>query len=152
MDEKKVQHILIEILYATINEVEDNESIKEKITPDMFLSVYRLAKRHDLAHVVSNFAYKNKLEIDQDLLARLQREEIISVYRNEQMKYSFGEICGAFDEIGIVDIVNEPVNVVLPATGGIGTIIYILCGLALIIGPLVYGLSLRRRCERRSAR
>ena len=62
MDEKEVQHILIEILYAAVNEVENNESIKEKITPDMLLPVYRLAKRHDLAHVVSNFVYKNKIE------------------------------------------------------------------------------------------
>jgi hypothetical protein len=38
----------------------------------------------------------------------------------------------------------------LPATGGIGTPIYILCGLALTLGPLVYGLGLRRRYERRS--
>ena len=37
----------------------------------------------------------------------------------------------------------------LPATGGIGTPIYILCGLALMIGPLVYGFSLRRRYGRR---
>lgn len=101
MDEKEVQHILIEILYAAVNEVEDSESIKEKITPDMLLSVYRLAKRHDLAHVVSNFVYRNKIEIDQELQARLQREEIMSVYRNEQMKYSFREICGVFDEAGI---------------------------------------------------
>ena len=33
----------------------------------------------------------------------------------------------------------------LPATGGMGTPIYILCGLILIMAPLVYGLSLRRR-------
>ena len=38
----------------------------------------------------------------------------------------------------------------LPATGGIGTPIYILCGLVLTLGPLVYGFSLRRRCGRRS--
>jgi LPXTG-motif cell wall-anchored protein len=38
----------------------------------------------------------------------------------------------------------------LPGTGGIGTIIYILCGLILVLGPLVYGFSLRRRYERRS--
>ena len=38
----------------------------------------------------------------------------------------------------------------LPGTGGIGTTIYILCGLILVIGPLVYGFSLRRRFERRS--
>lgn len=43
MDEKEVQHILIEILYTAVNELENNESIKEKITPDILLAVYRLA-------------------------------------------------------------------------------------------------------------
>ena len=41
MDEKEVQHILIEILYTAVNELENNESIKEKITPDILLAVYR---------------------------------------------------------------------------------------------------------------
>ena len=50
-----------------------------------------------------------------------------------------------FEEIGIIDITNYPANVELPATGGIGTPVYILCGLSLTIGPLVYGFSLRRR-------
>ncbi len=38
----------------------------------------------------------------------------------------------------------------LPSTGGVGSHIYILCGLALILAPLVYGFRLRRRNERRS--
>ena len=38
----------------------------------------------------------------------------------------------------------------LPATGGTGIYVYILCGLALVLGPFVYGFRLRRRCERRS--
>ena len=50
-----------------------------------------------------------------------------------------------FEEIGIIDITNYPANVELPATGGIGTPVYILCGLSFTIGPLVYGFSLRRR-------
>ena len=29
MEEKEVQHILIEILYATLNKLENNETIKE---------------------------------------------------------------------------------------------------------------------------
>ena len=37
----------------------------------------------------------------------------------------------------------------LPATGGIGYLFLILCGLPLILAPLVYGLSLRRKYERR---
>jgi len=104
MDELDVQHILIEILYAEINEVEDIDSIKEKITPDILMSVYRLAKKHDLAHVVSKFVYRAKMEIDQGLQTRLQQEEILSVYRYERMKYAYEEICKAFDEAEIVYI------------------------------------------------
>lgn len=37
----------------------------------------------------------------------------------------------------------------LPATGGIGYLFLILCGLPLILAPLVYGLSMRRKYERR---
>lgn len=37
----------------------------------------------------------------------------------------------------------------LPSTGGTGALLYILCGLILVIGPLVYGFSLRRRYGRR---
>ena len=55
-----------------------------------------------------------------------------------------------FEQVGKVDIANYPANVELPATGGIGTPIYILCGLALMIAPLVYGFSLRRKNGRRS--
>ena len=55
-----------------------------------------------------------------------------------------------FDQVGRLNVVNYPSDVVLPATGGVGTPLYILCGLPLIIGPLVYGFSLRRRYGRRS--
>ena len=56
------------------------------------------------------------------------------------------------EQLGKFHIVNEPISYELPATGGVGTPIYILCGLALMVGPLVYGFSLRRRYERRSKR
>ena len=40
----------------------------------------------------------------------------------------------------------------LPSTGGIGLPAYIICGLALVLTPFVYVLSLRRKCGRRSNR
>jgi hypothetical protein len=101
MDEKEVQHIFTEILYVAINEIENPDWLKEKVTPDMLISIYRLAKKHDLAHVVSNFVYRNKIDIDQELRKRLQQEEIMSVYRHQQLKYAYGEICNAFDEAKI---------------------------------------------------
>ena len=55
-----------------------------------------------------------------------------------------------FEQIGKVDAVNEPTNLELPATGGTGIYVYILCGLMFVSGPFVYGFSLRRRNGRRS--
>ena len=54
-----------------------------------------------------------------------------------------------FEENGLINIANYPADVELPATGGIGTHIYILCGLTLVFGSLVYGFRLRRRYGRR---
>ena len=54
-----------------------------------------------------------------------------------------------FEQIGRVDAVNQRTGFELPATGGSGNIFNTLCGLILISAPLVYGLSLRRKYERR---
>ena len=104
MDEKEAQHILIEILYSAINEVEDREALEKKITPEILLSVCRLAKKHDLSYIVSSFVSRAGIEVDRELQAKLQQEEIVSVYRYEQMQYAFGEICRAFDEAEIAYI------------------------------------------------
>ena len=40
----------------------------------------------------------------------------------------------------------------LPSTGSSGPLIYILCGLILVLGPFVYGFRLRRKYGRRSKR
>ena len=101
MDEKEVQTILIEILYAAVNEVEKSPDVAQKITPDTLISIYRLAKKHDLAHIVSNFVYCNQIEINQEIRVKLHREELISVYRHEQMKYTFEQICSIFDEANL---------------------------------------------------
>ena len=53
------------------------------------------------------------------------------------------------DQIGKINMVNHPYYYELPATGGIGIIPYMLCGMILVSIPLVYILSLRRKHERR---
>ena len=40
----------------------------------------------------------------------------------------------------------------LPATGGIGTPIYILCGVIFMLAPFVYGFKMRRKFERRAVK
>ena len=54
--------------------------------------------------------------------------------------------------VTIVNVYRWTGDYELPSTGGIGKNLYILFGLILVIGPFVYGFSLRRRYERRSKR
>lgn len=104
MGEKEVQLILVDILYSVLNSSKDTVSVCKNITPDILSAVYRLAKKHDLAHIVSNYVYHNSIEVSPEIRDKLQNEEIISVYRYEQMKYAYDEICGVFDEQGVAYI------------------------------------------------
>lgn len=102
MEEKEIRHILIGILSAAVNEAECDPVLISKLTSDNLDAVYRLAKKHDLAHVVSRFLYGNRIGIDDEALRkRLQQEELVSVYRHEQRKYAFEQICGSFEEANI---------------------------------------------------
>lgn len=101
MGEKEVQNILIEILYSALNDIDSSTSLKEKLTPETVASVYRLAKKHDLGHILSNFIYRNQIEIPSQIQAKLQKEDVICVYRYEQMKYAFEEICEVLSEADV---------------------------------------------------
>ncbi len=101
MDERDIQHILIEILGSQLKAAEPRESIKASLTPDVLSAVYRLAKKHDLAHIVSDFVYRNKLETEIEAADLLKREELTAFYRCEQLKYAYREICEAFDKAEI---------------------------------------------------
>ncbi len=98
MNEREVQKILTEILYATLNEIENSPAVAKKITSDILMPLCSLAKKHDVAHLVSSFVRNNKIEIDAEIKKKLQTEEFASIFRNEQMKYVFEQICDAFDE------------------------------------------------------
>ena len=102
MEEREIQELLIEILYASVNTAESNPSLNQRIANGNLEAVYRLAKKHDLAHIVSSFAYQNGIEIkNEELRAKLEKEEMVAAYRCERMKYSFEQICKILDEARI---------------------------------------------------
>lgn len=102
MDEREIQKILLEILAAAVNGTDWDSASASKITSDDLAAVYRLAKQHDLALLVSGFFYRNRItEGREDIRRKLRQDELMSVYRHEQMRYASEEICGIFDEANI---------------------------------------------------
>ncbi len=101
MEEKALQCVLLELLRSELQETEPSSAVKAQLVPDAFPALFELSKRHDVAHIVSTALYKSGLLTDEGLLAKFNKAEIISVYRHEQMKFAYGQICKAFDEAEI---------------------------------------------------
>lgn len=101
MEATALQNLFIEILRCELNEVKFNNSVKSQLTPDIISALFLLAKRHDLAHIVSSCLYKNGLLTDGEMLAKFSKEEITSVYRHEQIKFAYSQICGILNKNSI---------------------------------------------------
>ena len=78
---------------------------------------------------------------------------VVETWETDDWNPSYGPVTATDGSIPTYETVVTHVNrwtgsFELPGTGGIGYPIYILGGLILIMAPLVYGLSLRRRCRK----
>ena len=89
MEVKAIEDIFIKILRSELTETELDDSVKEQLTPDVISALYSLADRHDLAHIIYFSLYKCGLKNDDAIYTRFDQKAIMSVYRNEQMKYAY---------------------------------------------------------------
>lgn len=96
-----IQDIFIKILRSELTETELDNSVKEELTPDVVSALYSLAVRHDLAHIVASYLHKCGLKSEYAVCSEFNQKEIMSIYRNEQMKYAYAQICDTFDQASI---------------------------------------------------
>lgn len=92
MNEKQTRDILTDILRSTVGGIAVDRAV-----PDSPAAVYRLARKHSLAHLVVRYAAEGGMVPEPELAARMQREDILRLYKHERMKYAFSEACAAFD-------------------------------------------------------
>lgn len=101
MELTALQDILIKILRSELNETELEDSVKVPLTSDVIAALYSLSNRHDLAHIVFNSLHKCGLRNDDAMYSEFNKKAIMSVCRNEQMKYAYNQICDIFNEESI---------------------------------------------------
>ncbi len=100
----EVRKLLTAIVGSALNEKAPEPSLLKKLTPEVLADLYALAKKHDLAHILSSVLYSSGYKAEGELGQKLRREEMLSVYRYERMKYAFSLICQALDGEGIAYI------------------------------------------------
>lgn len=71
----------------------------QDITAQELVEVYKLSKRHDMAHIVGiSLAKAGLLEKTSEIAERFEKEQYLAVFRYENFKYEIDRLCKIFDE------------------------------------------------------
>ena len=68
------------------------------LTDEELVKLYKLAKSHDLAHLVGDALIKNNLIGDGEIKAKFQNQMMLAVYRYEKINYELGRLRKVLNE------------------------------------------------------
>ena len=71
------------------------------LTDEELVKLYKLAKSHDLAHLVGDALIKNNLIEDGEIKAKFQKQIMLAVYRYEKINYELGRLRKVLNEAKI---------------------------------------------------
>ena len=93
---------VVKIMFALIRQAlkgeEMSEELKNLITPQTLERLYKLSKSHDLTHLLADSLDKNGLLIAPPIRNAFIQQRNMAIYRYEQQRYEFEQICEALAE------------------------------------------------------
>ena len=84
---KELYRIFFLTLRAGLEGRELDTDVAEKVDADILRKLYSLAKHHDMAHIVAKPLTALKCQGCEEIMARLSKEELLAVFRHEQLRY-----------------------------------------------------------------
>ena len=100
--QRTVEKVFFALLRYEINGGELCEEMKNLITPEMLPALFKLSKRHDLAHLVGDALEKcGLLSAGTEAEKRFLQERNMAVYRYEQQRYELEQICETMENARI---------------------------------------------------
>ena len=100
--QRTVEKVFFALIRFEINSNELCDEIKNLITPEMLPALFKLSKRHDLAHLIGDALDKNDLLPDgTEAKKRFLQERSMAVYRIEQLRYEYELVFSALEELQV---------------------------------------------------
>ena len=93
--------MLIDFLRIGICGEKISDNFKENLTVENLENLYKFAKTHDLAHIVADVLYKNKLMPDCEIATEYKNSLMVSLLRYQQIAYELKRICDLLEEYEI---------------------------------------------------
>ncbi len=101
---KKSQELLLAVLRAELTGDELTDEQKAELTSEILPELFKIADRHDLAHIIAGYVTAHEVVKSDKLLGKIKQNEIKSAFKNEHMKYTLNLICETLEQQGIVYI------------------------------------------------
>ena len=98
----KVSSIMFALLRFEIKSDELCDEVKNLITPEVLLALFKLSKKHDLAHLVGDALNKNGLlPSDAAISKQFLQECNMAVYRCEQLRYEYERVFAVLEDLQV---------------------------------------------------
>ena len=97
---KNLVHAMMNLIASEVCGKMLNKSQYE-FTDDELVSLYKLSKAHDLAHLVGDALIKNELIKNKEIKSEFQKQTMLAFYRYEKINYELNHLCKTLNEAGI---------------------------------------------------
>lgn len=97
---EKIIHAMMDLIASEVCGMTIDRSQYE-LTDEELVKLYKLAKSHDLAHLVGDALIKNDLIGDGEIKAKFQKQIMLAVYRYEKINYELGRLRKVLNEAKI---------------------------------------------------
>lgn len=97
---EKTIRVMMDLIASEVCGKEIDKS-QYTLTDEELVKLYKLAKAHDLAHLVGDALIKNNLIEDGEIKAKFQKQMMLAVYRYEKINYEFGRLRKVLNEAKI---------------------------------------------------
>ena len=74
------------------------KNIKDCVDDNTLQNLYRISKKHDLAHLICDALDKNGLLLDGEIKKRFLKERFMAVCRYERQQYEFESVCEGLEK------------------------------------------------------
>ena len=90
------------ILRASIGRTCNDDIYSLTLSEEQAKAIYNTLSKHDLAHMIGDVLQQSSIGKEHPMLfAKVQKQQLVAVYRYEQLNYEFQRLCNTFEEAAI---------------------------------------------------
>ncbi len=97
----KIEKLLMALILMAVRGIEPSDELIKELTPEDIHALYKLAKHHDMAHLVGAVLPKLKLSPAPETASKLSNAAFVAVYRAERIHYYYEQMCAVLDKASI---------------------------------------------------